>query len=287
MNLKVNNLKTKLSDSKTVGMVENFLNENGPTISMLGAVIGLGLALYKAFKASKDVAKVQEEYEQQVEAVKKKELLEEDRKREVKELKTNRNIKYLLAYKWALMSGGASVALMFLCNYLNGAKIATLTAAVAFNEDKIRKLVKNGKEIVGEEKFGEIENKTLEELVQKNFMDDDGPIVIRPDTRTPGIGDIYVDSWSGVQFQFRGTEAQLIQVLQRAEDYCYRCHGLNVSKYYSMLGIPNPPWAWGMWGPNLPFKAHIGKRELRGATFKTIEYEYDPGTEKDAGVPCA
>lgn len=278
------NLKNKLTDSAFFSGAETFLNENGPTISMFAAFVTLGVSLYEAFKASKKVVQVEEDFNHDRAEIERKDIPDEEKTSEIKELKATRNIKYLLAYKWALASGGASVALMFLCNYLNGAKVATLTTALAFNQNKIKKLVKNGKEVLGEEKFKEIDNKTLEELMQKNFMDEDGPVVIRPDTRTPGMGDIYVDTYSGVEFQFRGTEDELLQVFKRATDKSYGKVGLPTSKFYSMLGIPTPPWAWGVWGPNLPCIPRIGKRDLLGGTFKTIEFEYMPGTEHDAGV---
>lgn len=278
------NLKNKIDDNKVVGVVEHFLNENGPTLSMIGSFVALGFALYEAFKASSKVAKIEEDFTQKSEEIEAKELPEADKKAQIKELRSDRNVKYLLAYKWVLAGGGASVAMIILCNYLNGAKIATLTTALAFNKDRIQKLIKNGKEQIGEEPFKEVENKTLEDLVKKNFMDEDGPIAIRPDTITPGMGDLYVDTYSGVQFQFRGTEAQLYDVFKRAADRSYGPAGLPTSKFYSMLGIPTPAWAWGVWGPNLPFKAHVGERKLLGAIFKTIEYDYMPGTEKDAGT---
>lgn len=281
------NLKNKLTDSSFFSGAENFLNENGPTLSMFGAFVALGLSLYEAFKASKKVVNVEDQFEHDKREVEKKDIPEEEKTAEIKELKASRNIKYVLAYKWAFASGGASVAMMFLCNYLNGAKIATLTTALAFNQNKIKKLIRNSKEVIGEEKFKEIDDKTLEDLVKKNFVDEDGPIVIRPDTSTPGMGDLYIDTYSGVQFQFRGTEEQLRQVFKRATDKSYGKAGLPTSRFYSMLGIPTPAWAWGVWGPNLPCMPHIGKRDILGATFKTIEFDYMPGTENDAGVNIA
>lgn len=304
-------IKTKVSESTAVGKVENFLNENGPTVSMIGALIALGITIYEAFKASDKVSEIKENYEEQVKQIEAKAasepeksesnddssesgiaeiadpaVIEDQIKKELKELKTYRNVLYILAYKWVIAGGTIAALLMFLCNYLNGAKIATVGAALALSEDKLKKTMKSAKEILPDDKVTDLENKTLEKLVGRNFMDEkDGPIVIRPDRRTVGIGDIYVDSYSGIQFQFRGTEKELLEVFDRATDYCYRCHGLPVAKFYSMLGIPTPPCAWGNWGPNRPFKAHIEKRELCGATFKTIIYDYTPGSLADAGCP--
>lgn len=309
--MSLTSIKTKVSESTAVGKVENFLNENGPTVSMIGALIALGITIYEAFKASDKVSEIKENYEEQVKQIEAKAVsepaesnseddvhecgtaeiadptvIENQIKQELKELKTYRNVLYILAYKWVIAGGTIAALLMFLCNYLNGAKIATVGAALALSEDKLKKTMKSAKEILPDDKVTELENKTLEKLVGRNFMDEkDGPIVIRPDTRTVGIGDIYVDSYSGIQFQFRGTEKELLEVFDRATDYCYRCHGLSVAKFYSMLGIPTPTWAWGHWGPNRPFKAHIEERKICGATFKTIIYDYTPGKLEEAGCP--
>ena len=305
------NLKTKVTESTTVGRVENFLNENGPTVSMIGALIALGVTIYEAFRASEKVAKVKRDYEEQVAKVEAEPLpappegtafcegseeaaaldaeIEKtlaDKADRIKELKTYRNMLYILAYKWVLAGGTIASLLVFLCNYLRGRQLASAVAMLALSKDKIKNMTKSAREVLPEEKVTELENKTLEKLVDKNFYDDKyGPQIIRPDTSTVGVGDIYVCGYSGTQFQFKGTEKELLEVLDRATDYCYRCHGLPVSKFYSMLGIPTPPWAWGTWGPNLPFKAHLEKQEIRGAIFKVIVYDYDPGTLAEAGCP--
>lgn len=309
--MSLTSIKTKVSESTAVGKIENFLNENGPTVSMIGALIALGITIYEAFKASDKVSEIKQNYEEQVKQIEAKAVSEPEKsksddnsskegiaeiadptviedqiKQELKELKTYRNVLYILAYKWVIAGGSIAALLMFLCNYLNGAKIATVGAALALSEDKLKKTMKSAKEILPDDKVTELENKTLEKLVGKNFMDEKyGPVVIRPDRTTVGIGDIYVDSYSGIQFQFRGTEKELLEVFDRATDYCYRCHGLPVAKFYSMLGIPTPPCAWGNWGPNRPFKAHLEERKICGATFKTIIYDYTPGSLADAGCP--
>ena len=277
------NMKTKLSDAAVVGKIENYLNQNGPTLALFGGLIGLGCTLYAAFKASKSVVKVNEDYAKKEAEIASESISDDEKASKTKDLKLERNIKYVLAYKWAILAGFGSAGFMILCNYLNGAKIAGLTAALALSEDKLKKLVKNGKEMIGEEKFKDIENKTLEDLVRKNFMDDDGPIIIRP-SEGKGDGDIYVDTLSGAQFQFHGTEDELKDVLNDCGDICFRHDGIPVSKYYNKLGIPTPPWVGGFWGPNAPFRATIGRRELFGATFKTIELAYMPTDPKKAGV---
>ena len=309
--MSLTSIKTKVTESTSVGKIENFLDENGPTLSLFGSFIMLGITIYSAFKASEKVTEIKKDYEEKVKQIKEEPIPEipegtaleagseaakdfdarrdaaiKDKEKRIKELKTYRNVLYILAYKWVMAGGSLTALLMFLCNYLKGSKLAAATAMIALQEDKIRKGMQSAKELLPDNKVTELENKTLEKLVSKNFMDEkDGPIAIRPDTRTPGIGDIYVDSYSGTQFQFRGTEKELLEVFDRATDYCYRCHGLPVSKFYSMLGIPTPPWAWGNWGPNRPFKAHLEERKICGATFKTIVYDYTPGSLAEAGCP--
>lgn len=305
------NLKTKVTESTVVGKAENFLDQNGPTVSMIAAFFALGVTIYQAFKASDKVAKIKSDYEEKVQEIENEplpalpdglavcegspeaEALDAEiekamvsKQERIKEQKTYRNMLLILAYKWVIAGGTLATFFMFLCNYLHGRQLMTAMGALALSKDKIKNLTQSAKEVLPEEKVKELEDKSLEKLVSKNFYDEKyGPQVIRPNTTEVGIGDIYVCGYSGTQFQFRGTEKELLEVFDRATDYCYRCHGLPVSKFYSMLGIPTPPWAWGSWGPNLPFKAHIEKRELCGAVFKVIVYDYDPGTLAEAGCP--
>lgn len=305
------NLKTKVTESTVVGKAENFLEVNGPTVSMFAALVTLGITLYQAFKASDKVAQIKSDYEEKVQEIeneplpalpdgvavcegsKDAEILEAEiekamvsKQERIKEQKTYRNMLLILAYKWVIAGGTLATFFMFLCNYLHGRQLMTAMGALALSKDKIKNLTQSAKEVLPEEKVKELEDKSLEKLVSKNFYDEkNGPIIVRPDTSTVGVGDIYVCGYSGTQFQFRGTEKELLEIFDRATDYCYRCHGLPVSKFYSMLGIPTPPWAWGTWGPNLPFKAHIEKREICGAVFKVIVYDYDPGTLAEAGCP--
>lgn len=278
----VNKRKLKV-DGKTIGAIEQFLNDNGPSVAIFGAVVLLAGSLYAAFRASGEVAKIKDEYDGKMQENAAEELSEPQKAIVAKDLRNERNIKYILAYKWALICGGSSVALMILSNVLSGAKIAGLTTAAALSQDKIKKLVENGKKIVGEEKWKDVEDKSLEDLVMQNFVTEDGRVALKPDL---SAGDIFLDTDTGALIQIN--KQDLLAAIDHAEDYCNRNHGLYRDKWFEMLGVEYPTGSkvW-CWGPKRPFKAWLGTRTICGMVVGSIEYEESPTSAWDAGIPGA
>ena len=275
--------KKKIVDGKAIGFIERFLNENAPTVAIVGAIGLLGASLFAAFKASGEVSEVNEKYEQKVEEIENKGLSEDEKAKIMREIKSERNIKYILAYKWAILFGGGSTALMILSNVLNGAKIAGLTTALALSQDKLKKLAENGKKLLGEKPWMDVENKTLEDLVMENFVTEDGRVALKPDKSG---GSIFVDTDTGALIQI--DENELIEVIQRAEEYCSRNHELYRDKWFEMLGVEPPTGSKvRCWGPKNPFKAHIGTRTFHNMTVGSIEYENSPQVPWAAGIPGA
>lgn len=292
MNLKDINLK----DSKTVGFIENFCNENGPTLAMAGGIVLLAVSLWSAFKASKSVTEINEKYEERVQEIESMPVSEpvEEKTMQVlkKEAKTERNVKLILTYKFVILFGAGSAALMFLCNYLAGAKIAGLGIALAASEDKIKKLVNNTKEMIGEEKFKQIEDKTLEQMVMENFIGPNGePFAyeLKNNDFETMKGTLFVETIYGILIPNHTLE-EMTKVLKDCENYCERNHGITVTKVFERMGIVLPPEKNKSnltWGPKCPFKASIGSRTVCGATFRSIEFENSPVLADMAGVPWA
>ena len=283
MNLKesFNELKNRKMDSKALGMLGNAMKQNGSTIAMLGGILGLGIALYAAFRASDEISEIREKYDSEIGKVPE---IAPDGPKKIKELKTTRNIKYVLAYRWVLLFGGMSTGCMILSNCLSGATIAGLTTALAFEKDKVKSLITNGKEMFGEEKFKELEDKTLEDLISRNFFGDDGPQARR---LSPRDGTLVIDTDTATIFQI--SRKDLDDVLFYAKEYCSRCHGLSQEKFFEMLGFVEAPTRANakFWGPNCPFEAHVGNRSYLGAQFPSIEYKHLPTTAYKAGIPGA
>ena len=210
------------------------------------------------------------------ESIKQKKIEIKKAKKEIKDAKAMRNIRYICAEKWTLLFGGTSAGLIFLTKYLDGIAISGLAAVAMAKQDELKSLAEKTKELVGEEKFKEIEEKTLEDKVLKNFVKDEENYAIKPYHRG---GKIWIDTETGAMFQM--DENDLKAVLERAEDYCARNHYLYQDKFFDMLGIEPPEEKVThvrRWGPKNPFKASLGTQTCFGATFCSIEYECKPET---------
>ena len=268
-------------EGKTSGMFLRFLNENAPTLAIGGAIGTLVGALYAAFKASKDVAKTKEKYDKKVEKIASEAISEDEKAVKMKDAKAERNTHYILAYKWAGLLGIGSIALMITSNALNGAKIAGLTAIAMANQDKLRKLAENGKKMIGDAPWKEVEDKTLENMVAENFFGKDGP---KAKKLNPKNGKIFVEPTSATIFQ--SEEYDVNDALQRAEEYFEHRGELSQAKYFEMLGYAETPAGSKelFWGKNNPFKARVGKRTFPnlGLTCFSIELDNPPLTSEEA-----
>lgn len=267
-------IKNKDIDVKLLNKFGNFIRENGSTISMVGGLVALVGALYCAFKAADDVSEVGEDYAEKVEEIERSAVKGDEKDKLIKEAKSMRNMRYILAYKWALLFGCTSAGLIFLTKYLDGIAISGLAAVAMAKQDELKSFVDRTKEFVGEDKFKEIEEKTLEDKVLRNFVKDGENVALKPYARG---GTIFVDTESGAIFQMN--ERDLTAVLEHAEDYCARNHYLYQDKFFDMIGVEPPEEKIPKirrWGPENPFKAHIGTQTCFGATFKSIEYDYRP-----------
>ena len=270
--------KTKLMDNKTVGMVGRFLNENAPTLLIGGAIGALVGALFAAFKASGEVSSIKNAYDQKVKGIEAKGLSDDEKAKEIKDLKSDRNVKYILAYKWVGLLGIASISLMIGANAMNGAKIATLTTLAVANQDKLKKLAENGKKIVGEEPWKDVENKTLDDIISENFFGEDGPKAKSIDPKNGELFILFNPDFSRATL-FQSMEEDVRCSIENADRY-YRNNGnlLGEDKFDEFLGFPSDPNAKSelYWTPEQPFKVHIGTRECLGGTFKCLEYDISP-----------
>ena len=282
--------KTKLMDNKTVGMVGRFLNENAPTLLIGGAIGTLVGALYAAFKASGEVSSVKDTYDQKVKGIEAKGLSDDDKAKEIKDAKSDRNVKYILAYKWVGLLGIASISLMIGANAMNGAKIATLTTLAVANQDKLKKLAENGKKMIGEEPWKDVENKTLDDIISENFFGKDGPKAKRIDPKNGELFILYSPDFTRA-ILFQSMREDIENAIESAERY-FKLYGerLSEDKFFEFLGfVADPAKSEGLiWNAEHPFKVHIGSRKCFGTTFRTLEYDVVPvrpdySKDKEAG----
>lgn len=268
-------------EGKTSGMFLRFLNENAPTLAIGGAIGTLVGALWAAFKASENVSKAKAKYDEKVKKIASEAISEDEKAAKMKDAKSECNTRYVLAYKWAALLGAGSIALMITANALNGAKIAGITAIAMANQDKLKKLAENGKKMIGDAPWKEVEDKTLEDIVAENFFGKDGP---KAKKLNPKNGKVFVETTSGTIIQ--SEEYDINDALQRAEEYFEHRGELSQAKYFEMLGYAETPAGSKelFWGRNNPFKAHVGKRTFPnlGLTCFSIELDNPPMVAENA-----
>lgn len=275
----------RLANSKSVGIFANFIETNSPTLVMIGGLGLMGCALVAAFKASRSVSKAKDEFDQAVEKVASEGQEMAQNSEKMKELKTQRNIKYILAYRWVLLFGFSSAGMFILSNYLNGAKIAGLTALAAWQQDKIKAMANNAKDMLSKEEFKNWNDKNFEDMLVKTFQSKDGPIYLKTANKT----DPFFAIDMGIKDRlliFQANEEEMNEILKKAEDQCARNHSLAAwTLFEDFFGLAPDSDIKGYWGPRNPFKAKIVQRPGCGQTWKHIELENLPLDGYAAGIP--
>jgi len=255
--------------NKIFGGFVRLLDENAPTISMIGSLAGIVLMGYTAYKAAKQSAKIQDEYEFEKASIEAdNEIQEEEKKREITNLKIQEGIKHVYTYRWSILSGLGAGSLSFLSNYLNGRKIAGLAAALALSEDKLKKLGAKAKEFLSSEEYQKIINGQREELIRENTAEgDDLPWDVDEETAKH----IFYDTYLGACLEV--PESQVLDAITNASRMTF----IKGDEWWGMLGMPSCPGRRAVgWGPKNRFNAHIGSMMLHGKYIKTIEYDREP-----------
>lgn len=162
---------SNIKSSKIFSGLKNVLDTNAPTLATFGSILGVGLTIFFMHKASKQAAAVEEKYEEKAQYLEDQvtdgELSEDNLKDEKGHARIEKYMRLVYIYRWALISGFGSAAFALLSNYLNGRTIAALTGFVALNNERLREYAKKGKEMLGEEKFKELQDNVEKELFEK------------------------------------------------------------------------------------------------------------------------
>ena len=268
--------------NKFLSGVKNLLDTNAPTIATFGSIDGVGLTIFFMHKASKAAATVEEKYEEKVEwfdnKVEDGEMKAEDAKEEKARSKMDKAMRLVYIYRWALLSGIGSAGFALLSNYLNGRTIAALTGFVALNNERIREYAKKGKEMLGEEKFKELQDNVEKELFDKKVKKGD----IKPERSKSLVSDSAEPEDGCVRYFVPGFDwiwevpaGRMNDVLAEAQ----RMEYLNMNDLRNMLGLPSCKWASPYcWDEGNPFKAHIGySADVGTYGMKTISFDNEPG----------
>lgn len=272
-----NNFMTDLKNNRYVGGVEGFLKQNGSTISMVAGFVTLGLTIWRAYKASSDVAKIQADYESGKKKIATEGLSEDEKRVKIKELKAERNTKSILAYKWVLLFGGSTLGLMLLSQYLNGIAFTALAGYAMKEEDKVKQLVKKGKEVLGEDKFKEVEDSILEDKIKTANQ----PCIADQLSSASNEGVLVADSITGLVSEFKSLD-DVKDALTGGEKYWSRNHGISFEKFLQNIGFnysaanTDPTERSLGWDANNPLITSLDYSKYKTAQVLTIFYTNQP-----------
>jgi len=277
---------TNVKTNKFFNGIKQILDTNAPTLATFGSVLGLGLTIYFMHKASKQAAKVEEKYEEDIQDLENQKAIEgvdeggiseEEFKSEKARIKTNKYIRLIYIYRWALISGFASGGLAFLSNYLNGRTIATITGLLALNQEKLKEYAEKGKEMLGSEKFEELRDEVNKEILGKKIEKGDmkverSKIKVSADENGPdeGYERLYDTFWGEI---YDIPKRRLEDAIAEAT----RMEYLNFNDWRGMLGLDSCQAGYKLkWDRTNPFKAHKGYVNVGISGMHAICYDTQP-----------
>lgn len=271
-------MKTKIG---VVNSLKKLADDHGPEILCGAAILNLGLMIVCAFRASKNVVEVKAEYEKTVKKAEDEAKAEERELTQVerRNLRINRDVQYVLAYKWVGLFGVLSSGCMIASNKISGSKIAGLTVALAASEDKIKKGLDKFKEKYGEEEFNRLKDDFRKEVLGEQIQNGDCPFSESEINELAPKGMVFFDTF--VHSLIEIPETQVREAIDVAEDYICRNHCLNFNKWRGFLGLEDCPAGINFeWNPMCPFNVEIGEMSFGSGKIKTIEYVNMPTVHK-------
>lgn len=276
---------TNVKATKFFSGLKKVLDTNAPTFATFGSILGVGLTVYFMHKASKQAAKVEEKYEETIEDLEDyaadengDPLNEDELKQEKTRLKIDKYMRLVYIYRWALLSGIGSAGFAVLSNYLNGRTIAGLTTLLALNQDKLQKGCEKVKELVGEDKF-----KELQESVEKDILGErvaKGEIKPEKRKKAPAIGKADGPEEGLTRFYIPFTDEFWDLPEGRVKDSiaeASRLEYLNWNDFRNMNGYASCQIGYDYcWDKDHPFKAHIGYVNVGAYGTKSINFDNQP-----------
>lgn len=272
-----------IKENKLFHGIKQALDTNAPTLATFGSILGVGLTIFFMHRASKSAVKVEERYEEEINDIQEAigdTMDEEEAKEEKAHAKLNKYMRLVYIYRWALLSGIGSAGFAVLSNYLNGRTIATITGLLALNNEKLKEYAKKGKEMLGEDKFKELQENVEREILGKKiekgelkiekaevpFGNEEGP--------DPGYERYYVPFWGECYDIPAGRVKDAMAEAERMEF-------LDYNTWRGMLGLDSCTAGYKFkWDRTNPFKAHIGYVNMGVGGMKAICYDNEPDFNK-------
>ena len=248
--------------------ISHLLDENGPTLCTVGSAICVLATLYFTYKASKDTADIQDEYEVGLEEIDAQDLPEADKKRETTNLKVSTGLKFIFNNKWGIVSAVGAIGFGFASNYLNGRKLAGLAAALALSEEKLRKGVEKAKEVLRSEEYQKIVNGVHSDISRDHANSDDAaPFDDSTNWDGTEVYDTYVGHFISIPI------TQLQDAINEAKKLTF----IRWCDWRGMLGLESPIMGKRVgWGNKNRFNAHIGDMNIGNKWVKAIIYDTEP-----------
>lgn len=269
---------------------KDILDKNAPTLATFGSIAGVALTIYFMHKASKNAAKVEDKYQEDLSHVKgdilaqnsdpiSDEDLEKEIKAETARIKMNKTMQLIYVYRWALLSGIGSAGFAILSNYLNGRTIAALGTVLAMNTDKIKMGAEKIKDAIGEERFNKIKEEIDSTLLDKKVMSEGANAetarIINPGMLEPEEG--YELFYLG--YPFKDVAYIPLSQVRDALNEADKMSQLTYNDLMGLLGLETKDlgryYYWSAAQKN-PFKAHIGYVNMGENGMRSIVFDNLP-----------
>lgn len=244
-----------------------FMHKNGTTIATAGSIILTVTAVVLAIKSAKKGSEIEDQYQTDLENA-------DDNAQLQAEAKVNYIKNLAKTYAGTLVCTGGSILLAYISRKADAKQIANLGAALAFNEEKVKKLynyiehkvLPEGKNPSQELTENDPDNKFNNEpiKVHKRYRKEE-PINFR-------------DSYDGTLFE--STLKDYYAAKDRAELILSRqgAYGLGFNRWRNLLGLEDTPAGSTIgWRPN-EFKTYLQEAMQDGVPYYIICYKEFPNS---------
>lgn len=223
----------------------DFCKREAPTLMSIGALVGVAVTAFLAFKSSSKVDEVLKEAKEAKEKIKEmetkttEETPEEERvtSEDIKKAKRDARIRKTIGLAKGLWPVGvaalATGGLILGANHINLRRIAVYAGAYEVASGDLKKYKQKLNEVVGEKKAQEVRQAVSQEKVDERFKDVDPEDVAVYHTR--GGDQLYYDEWSGRAFT--SSEANIERAFSRCSKECMLSQFVSLNELYAELGL--------------------------------------------------